>query len=111
MTYTTNPEARGKQRQAPSTAPELATFTISRLTELVVVLFRDHVGYDAAALRDRAEGQAVLLALGDTAAEHGHAELRRVLHGFAALIGTQNRTQQEALDRPRGCMATLSYEW
>jgi hypothetical protein len=53
----------------------------------------------------------MLLALGDTVAEHGDAELTRVLHRFAALIDTQDRTQKEALDRPRKCRATLSYEW
>ena len=111
MTYLVNPEGSGRWHQTPSTPPELATFTISRLAELVVVLFRDDVGYDDAALRDRAEGQAVLLALGDTAAEHGDAELMRVLHGFAALIGAQDRTQQEALDQQRRCTATLSYKW
>lgn len=84
MTYISDIEPQG----AALPADELSEFVISRLAELAVVLFNDHIGYDAAALKDRSEGQVVLLALGDLAAEHGRPEWSPILHNLAAKIET-----------------------
>lgn len=88
VTYVDKPEVWDIQPQAPQPNPELEAFVVSRLAELVVVLFKDHVGHDAAAMKDRAEGHAVLLALGDTATDHGRPDLMPILHGLAEKIQT-----------------------
>jgi hypothetical protein len=65
---------------------EPAEFIIERLARLVVVLFDEHVGTDATALKARADSRAILVALGNWAAKQGRADLMPILHGLAAKI-------------------------
>ena len=110
MTYIANPVPWISRQAVPPTDPEVATFVVTRLAELVIVLFRDHVRHDQAALMDRAEGQVVLLALGDTAAEHGCPELLPILHRMAAMIDTPNRICRETTRATRS-PAAVTYHW
>ena len=110
MTYVETPVPWGRRQGLAPRDPDLAAFVISRLAELVVVLFRDHVGHDDDALKDRAEGKVVLLALGDTAAEHGCAEWSPILHELAAMIDTPNLAHKEP-DPSMRSNTTLTYDW
>ena len=61
-------------------------FVISRLAELVVVLFNEHVGTNAESAKARIESRMILTALGNWAARNGRADLMPQLHGLAAKI-------------------------
>jgi hypothetical protein len=68
------------------TQSELSDFVITRLAELTVVVFRDHVGEDEAAMKARSEGRSTLVALGDLVSEHGRADLAPTLRGLGAKL-------------------------
>ena len=104
----------GSERQSAAAAQdEVGEFLVSRLAELVVVLFNDHVGSDTAALRDKAEGRAVMLALGDVAADHGRPELASRLHRLAGKIDPAARTRPSGgrLLATRRATGTISFRW
>ena len=54
---------------------EVSEFIIGRLAELVGVLLNDHVGAGADDRRVRSDSIAILMALGNWAAEHGRPDL------------------------------------
>jgi hypothetical protein len=102
LTYICNLKAQAGIRPASLWEDDAARFVINRLAELVVVLFNDHIGRDAGAMKDRADGRVVLLALGDVAADHGRADLTTILHDLAAKI---------QLEPPSRTTATFTYNF
>jgi hypothetical protein len=96
------------------TEDQLSEFMIRRLAELVVVLLNERPRPDAGALKDREEAQAILVALGKLAAEHGRAEWMPMLQGLAAKINTADvlhKSEQLSFGPPERCVATLTYHW
>jgi len=65
---------------------EVSEFVIGRLGELLVVLFNEHVGSHAEAVRARTQSRLILTALGNWAAGNGRADLMPLLHGLAVKI-------------------------
>jgi hypothetical protein len=112
LAYISNFGETGERLPAASAEADVNAFVISRLAELVVVLFNDHVGRDPASLKDRAEGRVVLLALGDVAADHGRPELTTTLHDLAAKIefGTQMQGAAPRFERQL-CTRQVIYRW
>jgi len=106
VTYIQNSQAWDTQPHPAITDSEPDAFVVSKLAELVVVLFRDHVPREGSGLRERAEGRAVLLALGDTAADHGRPDLIPILHRLAKMVETP-----EARFKPLRTTGTLTYHF
>ena len=61
-------------------------FIISRLAELVVAVFNDHVGSHVEATKARVDARLALAALGDGAERNGRADLMPLLRGLAIKI-------------------------
>lgn len=110
MSYIPNIEALAGRRCESSQEDELTEFVVSRLAELVVVLFNDHIGSDAAAQKDRAEGRVVLSALGDLAAENGRADLMAVLYNLATKIEDRPKAEP-VLKSPLRCRVRFTHHW
>jgi hypothetical protein len=112
LNYIADMEGIVRRQSAAFPEDELSGFVISRLTELVVVLFNDHVGRDPASWKDRAEGRAVLLALGDVAADHGRPELTASLHDLADKIetGAQRQGMEPDFER-QWYTGRITYRW
>ena len=77
---------------------EVSEFIIGRLAELVGVLLNDHVGAGADDRRVRSDSIAILMALGNWAAEHGRPDLLPQLHGLARKVEATPAAKPEGLN-------------
>ena len=92
---------------------DVTEFIIGRLAELVVVLFNEHVGNDAEALKARSDTWLVLIELGNWAANNRRADLMPLLHGLAAKINqpVDALEPEPRFYEPHRAIAKVRFRW
>ena len=93
------------------TDEEVTEFIIGRLAELITVLLNEHVGTDATDKEVRADSIAILMTLGNLAANHDRADLMPQLHGLARRIANSAPSKGERVGLCGTMVKRVNFRW